>query len=1425
MAVTEKQRPEPASTNYVDFDEFIDFQLRKTRSGIHHTDLISAGVVLLCLLTTYLLLFALFDQWIISGGFSQNARIVLLGGVILAAGGWVAWRILYPWLQSINALYAARQIEQAHPELKGSLLTWVNLRQAGKEISPSILAALEKRTAHQISNANVDEAIDRRMLMRASYVLLGLVIATCLYTLISPKKMSTTLWRALMPASSVSAATRTEIRDVKPGNTEVLARDQVDVIAELGGQIPPEVTLLFSTADRRFVNQPIRMQKTKDELPRFLGRLTGDGGKGLLSDVSYHIQAGDARSATYQIRVNQPPAAEVFEVSYEYPKYMGLSPATQPGSTIEAWEGTYVTVRARPNMPVKKARVYCSDTETATASAEEYPMTIRDDLLTARWQLKFRDDGTFARYYHVQVWNDRDQKNPQPTIARIQIRPDLKPEIKLIHPDADLSVPANSQVPIAFAARDPDFLLRKVSLKLQLHGEILPFPSPLFAAPPEMAEFKTVYRLDLSKLPLKTGDQITYWVEAEDNFEPFDKRQKNLARSQQLTLTITDPVTQEEAKVEERKQENQLQQKIQQADPNDQPENPQNQNEPRDDREQPSEPREMKEEPEQGEQGMGDDAPMPQENPADQDPAGNESGKDGQKMQPDAENQDQQNQPGQKQKQQQQGASGESSDQEASEDQQPGEKSGAGKQSNQKGTGKDGNSGPTGGKSGSDGQKQSPQQGGGKNTTRQNKAADDQALDQLLKWNDEEEQKNPGENSPQPDKGEKQSGSSSGGSGENNNRTPGSSSENAGENGDSAKPGSSESMSKENSNSQKPSGEKQNSSDPSRKDQSKNGETPPEKMNNQSSGAGEESEDRPDPGPDPRQKQDGNGRGSSPEMKKNGSGDQPQGEKNPSGATGEQGGTPGEKAAGENAQSGNSSEGKSGDANSNSPQMKQNDSSSDSAGEDSQAAPAKDGENKSGTGQSQPGKQESGTPEKGMTQKGKSGGEPQPQGDSGETAQPEPGSNGPGEKSDKPQKGNPNPAGKGNSQDSESSDSPQPSGNMKSNPGKQGQTGQNADQPGNESQDGKPTGDAEKMSNQPGQKPAGEKESAQPGKNEAPAGDQNGEKSPAQNGKADPNGKPAGGEKSDGKPDGKSDEGAPADAQKGMQGDQNKTAPRQGDAGKGDQKKQAGGKEPGSGEESGENMNGQQMEGGKQQGGKEQGQPQEGPSGDGQKEGGEKQGPSGQGKGQEGQGKEGEGQGQGKGEGQGQAKGEGKGQQGGKEGGQPNGQPNGKPGGQPGGMPSGGGSPSNGDASPDGGDGSGGDNLSAEEADLRHKKKATELALKRLRDKLERGETPEALMDQLGYTQQDLERFMQQLEQRLADPGLDQSAESAAARRQFESLLKGIDYNSSGQLREGGERERKASQSFGSGNRPAPPMYRKDSEAYKEKLNRQPSPK
>ena len=238
------------SSQYVEPDAYIDYQMEKTRTGVKSTDMLTATVGSVTLLLGYLLAFVILDHWVIPGGFGVVARVVLLTGVVAACGTWLAIGVVIPYLRRVNSLYAARLIEESNPDLRSTLLTLVDLDEAGRTISEPVRQTLEKRAAVALSHTDVDHAIDRRLLMRIMYVLLGIVAIGCLYTILTPKKITTSIYRALVPMSQAAVATQTEIIEVKPGDVEVLARSQVEVVVDLRGLAPERVTLLYSTADR-----------------------------------------------------------------------------------------------------------------------------------------------------------------------------------------------------------------------------------------------------------------------------------------------------------------------------------------------------------------------------------------------------------------------------------------------------------------------------------------------------------------------------------------------------------------------------------------------------------------------------------------------------------------------------------------------------------------------------------------------------------------------------------------------------------------------------------------------------------------------------------------------------------------------------------------------------------------------------------------------------------------------------------------------------------------------------------------------------------------------------------------------------------------------------------------------------------------------
>ncbi|MFN9717222.1 MAG: hypothetical protein ACK58L_00915 [Planctomycetota bacterium] len=526
---------------YADADEFIQYQINEARSRIKSTDLLTATALTGLLMITYVLVFTIFDHWVVEGGFNSWTRAGMLV-IVLSICGTIAYRyILRPWCRHIHPLYAARVLDKTSEGLEGSLLTLVDLQAGGRKSDESIQRTLEKRAAVRLADLQVDEAIDRRLLIRLTAALFVVTAMTCLYAVFSPKSIS--LLRPLSVADT-TVATRTVIDDVKPGTGRVPGGSHLDIIADISGVIPESIQVLYSTEDRRFVDEPLLM-RTTDDPHRFHATMIGEGDRGLRQNFTYRVVAGDATSESFSIVVEQPPTAQVVEVHYEYPDYMGLPDRTDASGTIEAWEGSNVSILAESSQPIQTALLQLSDDAAFKAKGEEVRMEIRDRSLEARLELKAREDGTFPKFYRIQVFDAEGHSDPEPVVYALEIRRDQAPVVKLHDPSRDLQVPANAIIPLLVEAEDPDFVLRSVTLHYAVNGrQIQPAEILLDTTRSVMPKrWMNTHEFRLEPLNLKPGDVVTYHVQARDNRPPLG----NQGRTADLNLQILGAVSEAEA--------------------------------------------------------------------------------------------------------------------------------------------------------------------------------------------------------------------------------------------------------------------------------------------------------------------------------------------------------------------------------------------------------------------------------------------------------------------------------------------------------------------------------------------------------------------------------------------------------------------------------------------------------------------------------------------------------------------------------------------------------------------------------------------------------------------------------------------------------------------------------------------------------------
>ncbi len=337
--------PRKSDSKVVGYDDYIDSKIQSTRRAVKLVDLATSLVTLAAGVLAYLLVAAVVEHWLVPGGFGVAARMVLFA-TLVAGIGYFAYRRLWPSLvHAINPVYAARTIELGSPSLKNSLINLLLFRQRRSDISDAVYRTLEEQAAQRLTRVPVESAVDRTALIRLGYLLVAVVAAAGLYKVLSPKDPFVTAERILMPWGDIVPASRVAIAGVTPGAVTISRGEYVDVSAEVRGISDAEdVVLRYTTEDGQVIGKAIPMKPASDGL-RFTCRVAEDSGGaqqlGLTRNLSYHLEAGDARSLDYAVRVVEAPTILVDRVDYHYPPYTGYVDRSVDGlGDIRAIEGT-----------------------------------------------------------------------------------------------------------------------------------------------------------------------------------------------------------------------------------------------------------------------------------------------------------------------------------------------------------------------------------------------------------------------------------------------------------------------------------------------------------------------------------------------------------------------------------------------------------------------------------------------------------------------------------------------------------------------------------------------------------------------------------------------------------------------------------------------------------------------------------------------------------------------------------------------------------------------------------------------------------------------------------------------------------------------------------------------------------------------------
>jgi hypothetical protein len=284
---------------------------------------------------------------------------------------------------------------------------------------------------------------------------------------------------------------------VTPGNVTV-RRNSDQLITAHVTRLRPGKARLFARYQSSNVWEPASMQSEPD---------SGGGATyqfvfaGLPENVEYYVTAGPLVSSRFRVRVVDLPSVKDISVTYHYPAWTGIKPATEEHSgDLRAIEGTDAAIEVKMDRPLKDGQLKLDDGQVI--------------LLTGgpdnsyKGSIHLEKDGA----YHLAETEEGQQVRLSEDYF-IATDKALPPEISIERPGGDYRASPIEEVTVVVKAADR-FGLNELHLHYSVNGG--PNRNVDLLKSPGVKNANGSYTLPLEDFKLVPGDLVSLYATARD---------------------------------------------------------------------------------------------------------------------------------------------------------------------------------------------------------------------------------------------------------------------------------------------------------------------------------------------------------------------------------------------------------------------------------------------------------------------------------------------------------------------------------------------------------------------------------------------------------------------------------------------------------------------------------------------------------------------------------------------------------------------------------------------------------------------------------------------------------------------------------------------------------------------------------------------
>jgi len=437
---------------------------------------------------------------------SSAVRVSLISAAVIVTLVLLTIKVLYPLFSlfflhsypSDDALAVEAGTKYGQKDRIVNALQVYRSRKNGKNTSSYLADAALNEVSDATKDIDFTSHVKFRLKKTEAALLAVSFVIACLLLFINTPLTKAALLRISSPFQNYKKPPPFKIF-VKPGNTEAVEGDNIELKAEITGKKVNRAVL--------FIKKEHSTERVFDLVRPFSRTIFS-----ISRNTKYFFEAGRVKSGTYTISVKKRPVVRNLKVKLVPPAYTGLeSQVLEDNSgSFTAVYGTSAIVDILSSKELQNAGIVFSSGSTK-------PMEIRDKIKASRSFKVIKNDS-----YFISVQDTEGIKNLNPITYEINVKEDIYPLARIISPGKDIDLDESMHIYLKAEGED-DFGISKCRLKYRVFSSAESGDSTRFAfinLPLGRKSQKHILKTlswDLDSLNLFPGDVVSYFLEVYDN--------------------------------------------------------------------------------------------------------------------------------------------------------------------------------------------------------------------------------------------------------------------------------------------------------------------------------------------------------------------------------------------------------------------------------------------------------------------------------------------------------------------------------------------------------------------------------------------------------------------------------------------------------------------------------------------------------------------------------------------------------------------------------------------------------------------------------------------------------------------------------------------------------------------------------------------